>query len=119
MHWEFIFFRIHETAKWIQSSEKLKILLGLKQSEPSPTTGTFPLAPAFFNSGSSKPILGMDPSKDRSADQGFVFKPFVKPVPQNSMSRLAGLVSCLSEVMWPPILQIRFRDYIYFLCVNV
>jgi hypothetical protein len=43
----------------------------------------------------------------------------VKPVPQNSMSRLAGLVSCLSEVMWPPILQIRFRDYIYFLCVNV
>jgi hypothetical protein len=76
----------------------------LKQSEPSPTTGTFPLGvPTFFNpSMSTKPaIIATEPSsKDKvsaaAADQGFVFKPFVKPVPQNAMSRMASsLVSKL------------------------
>ncbi|CAK9199574.1 unnamed protein product [Sphagnum troendelagicum] len=67
------------------------VLLPTSQSEPSPTTGTFPLGVStFFNtsSGFPKPIMAIDPSsKDKStADQGFVFK----PVPQNAMSRLAG-----------------------------
>jgi hypothetical protein len=80
------------------------VLLSTSQSEPSPTTGTFPLGvPTFFNpSVSTKPaIIATEPSsKDKvsaaAADQGFVFKPFVKPVPQNAMSRVASsLVSKL------------------------
>ncbi|KAH9551659.1 hypothetical protein CY35_09G024900 [Sphagnum magellanicum] len=74
------------------------VLLSTSQSEPSPTTGTFPLGvPTFFNpSVSTKPaIIATEPSsKDKvsaaAADQGFVFKPFVKPVPQNAMSRVAS-----------------------------
>jgi hypothetical protein len=77
------------------------VLLSTSQSEPSPTTGTFPHGvPTFFNpSVSTKPaIIATEPSsKDKvsaaAADQGFVFKPFVKPVPQNAMSRMASSLS--------------------------
>ncbi|CAM6011528.1 unnamed protein product [Sphagnum balticum] len=76
------------------------VLLPTSQSEPSPTTGTFPLGVStFFNtsSGFPKPIMAIDPSsKDKStADQGFVFK----PVPQNAMSRLAGRVAPSSSAL--------------------
>ncbi|CAN5956860.1 unnamed protein product [Sphagnum jensenii] len=56
------------------------VLLPTSQSEPSPTTGTFPLGVStFFNtsSGFPKPIMAIDPSsKDKStADQGFQVAP--------------------------------------------
>jgi hypothetical protein len=62
------------------------------QSEPSPTTGTFPMPP-LFNAGVPRPGASAgDGGKERNGDQPFVFKPFVKTAPRPPLSPLAPLV---------------------------
>uniref|UniRef100_A0A0C9RMD2 TSA: Wollemia nobilis Ref_Wollemi_Transcript_11092_3323 transcribed RNA sequence n=1 Tax=Wollemia nobilis TaxID=56998 RepID=A0A0C9RMD2_9CONI len=79
------------------------VLLSNSQVEQSPTTGTFPLPPLFFESGESPPPnCGSDCSKEKGNENGdscsFAFKPYVKSGPSSSFSRLGDLASfCPSQ----------------------
>ncbi|XP_024368160.1 WRKY transcription factor SUSIBA2 isoform X2 [Physcomitrium patens] len=58
------------------------VLVSTSQSEPSPTTGTYPMPP-FFNGSLTRPVAKVgEVSKERSAEQTFVFKPFLHSVPR-------------------------------------
>ncbi|KAG0604893.1 hypothetical protein M758_9G016900 [Ceratodon purpureus] len=69
------------------------VLLSNSQSEPSPTTGTFPMPP-FFNGGGglSRPVAKVG---EASKEQSFVFKPFVHSAPRlplpPSLSAFGGM----------------------------
>ncbi|KAJ7299179.1 hypothetical protein O6H91_04G049000 [Diphasiastrum complanatum] len=72
------------------------VLFATHQSEPSPTTGSFPLPPFIHGSG-QRTSSSLDSSKAKSSEQSgtsnFVFKPAAKPGSQTSFPPLAGLAS--------------------------
>lgn len=87
----------------------------LTQAEPSPTTGTFPLPP-FITAGVPRPAGVSDASRDRSAEQSFVFKPFVKSAPRPPLSPLAGLVRHLTTLWFFFLLKITCNCKYNHLC---
>ena len=60
------------------------------QSEPSPTTGTFPM-PSFFNGGLTRPVAKVG----EASKEQFVFKPFVHSNPRPPLP--PSLVSSISS----------------------
>lgn len=78
------------------------VLLSNSQAEQSPTTGTFPLPPLFFESGAPSPNSGLDGLKDKGNENGdsgsFAFKPYVKSGSSPCLSPLGGLAAfCPSQ----------------------
>ncbi|KAJ7567092.1 hypothetical protein O6H91_02G131900 [Diphasiastrum complanatum] len=72
------------------------VLFATHQSEPSPTTGSFPLPPFIHGSGpqaSSSSDSFKQKTSEQSGGSNFVFKPAAKPGIQTSFPPLAGLAS--------------------------
>ncbi|KAH9312914.1 hypothetical protein KI387_027949, partial [Taxus chinensis] len=79
------------------------VLLSNSQVEQSPTTGTFPLPPLFYESGeTSPPNSGLDGLREKVNENGdsgsFAFKPYVKSSSSSCLSPLGGLAAfCPSQ----------------------